>query len=395
MKYILTLKSDVFLWINNKEGLLYNCSTFKYLQFLLTPSIEKMCVYLNNIDNLYSIEYDDKEADNSLLEFVQNIVYKEFATLHNNQNSITVSLPPVLHIRNNWERIVKENSQCHSKILDYLSVVTIFMGGHNIDEAKLFLQTEYPISGDETIDFYELSLFLRRLLDTNVKSIRFVISNLKNYPNLADILQIIASLGNKATLFIKAEELLAPMVSTLIKQNEISTVLLYRTSRYINKFIKLEKVYHRYLVDNEKDLFVCSKFTEDTNIVNYDIIPVFTGDNQNFIFKYAFLTKEEIFQTKLNKRHLFMHQAVNVLSFGHFFILPSGKVYTDLNKENVGYINDEIHSLILAELNINNSWRRTRRINGCANCILVDICPSPTRLEDIIGATCICTNISK
>lgn len=332
MKSILTLKSDVFLWINKKEGLLYDCSTFKYLQFSLTPSIKEKCIYLKNIDNLYSIEYDDIEADHSLSVFIQNIISQGFAILHNNQDTI-VSLPPVLNIQNNWERIQKANSQSLSKILDYLSVVTIFMGGHNIDDTNLFLQTDYPISGGETIDFHELSQFLKRILNTNVKSIRFVISDLSNYPNLVNILPVIASLGNKATLFIKEEELLDPIVNTLIKKNKILTVLLYRTSRCINKFINIEKIYHRYLVDNENDFFICSKFAEDANIVNYDIVPIFNGHNQDFIFKYAFLTREEMFQSRLQKRHIFMHQSVNVSSFGNLFILPSGKVYSDLKKK--------------------------------------------------------------
>lgn len=391
MRTVLTLKSDIFLWTNDMEGLLYDCTTFNSLKFVLTPSIKEMCNYLNNIDNLYSISYDDNEIDAPLSKFIGDLLSQGFGVLDNDGDNIT-SFPPVLNLQNNWESVIKDNSQSTSRILNYLSVITIFLGGYNSNNDKLYLQTEYPIPGREFFDFQMLAVFLKRITSTYVKNIRFVISDLVNYPNISNILSLIASFGHKASLFIKYDELSNPTVRTMIKNSNLFIVVLYHSTCPRNIFTDFEIINHRFLLDNENDYSIFAEFIKETGISNYNFVPVYNGNNQDFIINNLFLTEEELLQSRLTKRHVFMHQAVNVFSFGHLFVLPSGKVYSDLTKKAIGSINDTFHSLILAEQNANYSWRRTRRANGCEGCLFVDICPSPTKLENIMGTHCICTH---
>jgi len=391
MRTVLTLKSDVFLWTSDKEGLLYDCATFNSLKFELTPSIKEMCTYLNNIDNLYSISYDDSEIDASLLKFIGDLLSQGFGFLNDDVDNI-ISLPPVLNLQNNWEGVIKDNAQSTSRILNYLSVLTIFLGGYNSNSDNLYLQTEYPIPGAECLDIQMLAVFLKRITLTYVKDIRFVISDLVNYPNISNILPLIESLSHKASLYIKYEELSNPLVRTIIKNSNIHIVVLYHGTYPGDMFADCEKIKHRFLIDNENDYSIFTAYIKEAGISNYDFVPVYNGYNQDFIINNLFLTEEELLQSRLTKRHIFMHQAVNVLSFGHLFVLPSGKVYSDLTKKAIGSIDDTFHSLILAEQNANYSWRHTRRVNGCESCLFVDICPSPTKLEEIMGTRCICTH---
>lgn len=391
MKTVLTLKSDIFLWINDKEGLIYDSSSFNSMKFVLTPSIKEMCNYLNDIDNLYSVSYDNNEIDAPLLQFIGVLLSQGFGVLNSDDHNID-SLPPVLNLQNNWEEVTKDNAQSTSRILNYLSVITIFLGGCNSNSDKLYLQTEYPIPGMEVFDFLKLSDFLMRIGSTYVKDIRFIISDFVNYPNISNILSLIESFGNKASLYIKYDELSSSIVRDMIMRSNINIVVLYHGTCHMSMFTDFKIINHRFIIDNENDYYIFKKFIEEARITNYVFVPVYNGNNQDFIINNLFLTQDELLQSRLTKRHIFMHQTVNVFSFGHLFILPSGKVYSDLTMKPVGSVDDSIHSLILAEQNANYSWRRTRRTNGCEGCIFIDLCPSPTKLEDIMGAHCICTH---
>jgi pseudo-rSAM protein len=350
-----------------------------------------MCTYLKDIDNLYSISFDDSVIDASLSNFISNLISQGFGFLNKDGDKI-ITLPPVLNLQNNWEGIIKDNAQSTSRILNYLSVLTIFLGGKNSNDNELYLQTEYPIPSREFFDFQIIADFLKRVTHTYVKDIRFVISDLVNYPNINSFLSLIASFGHKASLYISFEELSNPLVRTMIKSNIINVVVLYHNTYPKEILFDYEKIKHRFLIDNENDYSVYTEYINCNEIHNYDFVPVYNGNNRDFIVNNLFLTQEEILRSRLTKRHIYMHQALNVFSFGHLFILPSGKVYSDLTKTAIGSIKDTIHSLILAEQNANISWRRTRRTNGCKGCLLVDICPSPTKLENLMGIHCICAN---
>ena len=75
MKNKLILYPSTFLWIKSDKGLLYNSVTYKLSEFIVSPSVAKLCSVLSKPDNLYSVVIDDMCLD----EFE-----KKFKVLHKN-----------------------------------------------------------------------------------------------------------------------------------------------------------------------------------------------------------------------------------------------------------------------------------------------------------------------
>ena len=117
-----------------------------------------------------------------------------------------------------------------------------------------------------------------------------------------------------------------------------------------------------------------------------DIIPVFDGFNKDFFYNYVFLSKQDILSSKLNRRNVFSHMALNINTFGKIAVMPNGKVYANLLGQSIGDLTTTVYNLIQAELSQNTSWRRTR--DHLAYCRY--LCPSPTQYEVLMGENCIC-----
>ena len=60
-KYKLILGQHTFLWIKNNEELIYNSENYQKFFFTLSSKLSKLCLYLLDIDNLYTVELTEDE----------------------------------------------------------------------------------------------------------------------------------------------------------------------------------------------------------------------------------------------------------------------------------------------------------------------------------------------
>jgi pseudo-rSAM protein len=114
------------------------------------------------------------------------------------------------------------------------------------------------------------------------------------------------------------------------------------------------------------------------------------GNGHCFFEENVFINQNDILETKLSKREIFAHQAVNTNFFGTLTILPNGEVYSNLNCKPIGAINDSIYDLIITELDKNYSWRLLRNQKPCTDCLFQWLCPSLSNYELVIERINLC-----
>ena len=151
-----------------------------------------------------------------------------------------------------------------------------------------------------------------------------------------------------------------------------------------------DNVSHVFLIESEDSFARYSSYCTSIGKEKCELIPVFNGRNERFVKEQVFLTEKEILNSRLDMRHIFMHQVLNTFYFGHLSVLPDGSVFSNNLTDRIGTIEDSLYTLIINAMNDENGWRKTRKVNGCGICAFVDLCPSPHVLEQMIGVSCIC-----
>jgi pseudo-rSAM protein len=85
-----------------------------------------------------------------------------------------------------------------------------------------------------------------------------------------------------------------------------------------------------------------------------------------------------------------MHQTLNTNDFGKLTILPNGSVYSNVNMEPLGTIENTVYSLVYKEITKGQSWFRIRDQAPCYDCVYQWLCPSPSNYELVIGKPDLC-----
>jgi pseudo-rSAM protein len=151
-----------------------------------------------------------------------------------------------------------------------------------------------------------------------------------------------------------------------------------------------KKKYHFYITDSgeyEKADELIAKYA----IEQYEVKPIFTGNNLDFFRDYIFLDKEDILSKTLSMREIFRNQKLNAKFFGILNILPDGAVKANMNAHELGNIkNDEILNLINKEMVENTAWRKIRNEKPCSRCLYQWLCPSPSGYEIAVGKPNLC-----
>ena len=162
----LLIYPDVFVWCKGDMVLLYNARTGVKLQHKVTEQIKAIYEQINNLDNLYTAVLELHNLDEDSKQFVSNIEAMSLGKLMND-NSSSISIPPLLKIHN--ERYVNK-SESRTNILNYLSSITIHIGGYNINN-EYYKQTIYPASSERTINYEHVKSFLAPLHSNNIETI--------------------------------------------------------------------------------------------------------------------------------------------------------------------------------------------------------------------------------
>ena len=148
-------------------------------------------------------------------------------------------------------------------------------------------------------------------------------------------------------------------------------------------------------VTSEEEYKKVSSEIEKASISNYELKPVFNGQNINFFEKHIFTNKEDFLSLNLSKRNVFANQTINTNFFGKLIILPDGAVHANLNKPAIGTIHDTPYNILYKEMIEGESWMMVRKQSPCSSCIYQWLCPPPSNYELVINRNNLCHIIQK
>jgi pseudo-rSAM protein len=381
---VFTLYSSVFLRLDETAAVFYNTRTFSFVSYKVNPIVQKVCIHLSEIDNLYSIPVDEEN-----IHLCKQLCELEFGTIHH-ENEIVLSFPPSLVLKNDWEYIKSIQGQTKTPVLEYLTKITLFVGGIEGIDDHIFYQTEYPYPGDTIMDDYQLSLFLDRTSKLPEIQVQYVFPFIDEYPGITKILKKIRSAKNRFKIIVRDREYYGSPKAKDLLNSVVNNVLVINDARNLYYSDISDSVENRFLVFDESSESNADECVAALGLSRYSYVAVYNGANENYIKSTSFPSEEEILKGVYTRKHIFSHQVLNTFYFGHLYITPNGNVYSDLMGKTVGTILDSFHSLVVSELENNYSWRCTRHsISKCQQCRLLDLCPSISPLEKIMQIHCV------
>lgn len=384
MKRQLVLLSTSFLWTVAEEGLLYNTVSGKSMRFHCTDRLLKdVCAQWCNMDNLYSAKYEDEDASNDFLLFVEKVCREGFGRLAVEKERV-ISLPPVLKIKHGVDEkstIWKGEEQ---PTLVYLKRIVFFLGGA-ADGSDWWRQIPYPMTTSDRLSPELVFAFLTRCNLETMTHIDVVISDW-DFSRVSYFAEGMKALRNKVSFYFAHPNpaFRNDILDSLVADGyAVTQVCPPDTPLKTVSWIPGRK-YHL-LVRSEEEYAHWESLLEQGENIDYTFKPI-AENNLDFFRANVFLSEEEILNQKLSKKDIFRHQALNVNQFGTLYVFPDGTIHPAADAPAIGTLEDSVHQTIIRELEENHAWRQTRRlISPCKDCIYHDLCPSPSVYERILG----------
>ncbi len=155
--------------------------------------------------------------------------------------------------------------------------------------------------------------------------------------------------------------------------------------------IKTEKLNINFFITSSQDMDEAEKIIAEYGIQEYTLTPFYTTLNQNFFKENVFLEKEDLLTEPVSMKNIFLHQSLNIESFGKLYIFPDGDVCSNLFSEKLGSLTQNtLLQLLYKEFNSSHAWFRVRTYTPCNNCHLQWLCPPPSSYEFFLKKNNLC-----
>jgi pseudo-rSAM protein len=368
MKNKLILYPSTFLWFKRDKGLLYNSETYKLSEFIVSPSVAKLCNVLSKSDNLYSVVIDDMYLDEFEKKFICIITSTHYGTLVKINDNV-ISYMPLLSIQNGQPK------------LSYLSSITFYIGGTCL-KTDYYKQTIFPISTTQYLNTDDAVLFVKMFYRSCNIKINLVISDINDSKCLNKILEAFYFMKEDVVLYTLADD----VVSTRLIKKAIHLGYVFHfvflgstlKSDIVNRLKNIGSF--NILIFNEDEYSITKNIMLSAHISKYNVIPIFRN-NIKFFKEDVYMDNKSIMAIKLSKREVFAHQSINLNFFGDMFVMPDGSVYSNVNMQPIGTIKNSIYQLITNALKKQQAWLLIRNKGRCRQCVYQWLCPSPSNYE--------------
>jgi pseudo-rSAM protein len=313
-----------------------------------------------------------------------------------------IQFTPVLNIQTDIRRIqaTPERSVGEDIMLN-LNEIIFF-----IENPSSFPNKFYP--SNIPFEWEEPASIQFKYIDTVISQIPHSISeNLlisivtKDFARLQNKETLISTLNNsnikkKIHLYYKNE------ISELIFNiNELSLTLnvdfpfdkqkFEKTKSQLKAKIKTEELNVIFFIAFPMDMDEAEKIIGEYNIREYTFVPFYIGSNLNFFRENVYLDEEDLFTEPVSMKNIFLHQSLNIESFGKLYIFSNGNVYSNLFSERLGFLPQKtLLQLLYKEFNSSGTWFKTRNYTPCNSCHLQWLCPPPSIYELLLGKNNLC-----
>ncbi len=398
-KYWLTLFPETFLWINGCRVLIYNTDTRELATVGSSPAIESLCKALLFPDNLYTVELEQNQlSESTVSSFIEQIQQKRAGILVENDgiNQKPVSYAPIFKLQRGIEHLKWEhNLGIGGTIINNLHEITLHINGSKNGNNSFFKQIPYPTKAGETLDIDLIKAFISGCKGGNLHKIN-IIGDIFAYGDFELLMNWLLSLKDiEIHVYVLQDDWDFKNLSFETVHKDLNIHLIIHDLSSLSALITDEKdlfstVNFTCVVSSESDIEAVSDFMVRHRAENYDLVPLFTGNNMDFFEQFVYTTLEDIENINLSKREVFANMALNIHAFGKLTILPDEKIYANINNAPLGRIGDPIYDLIYREMTEGQSWLWIRDMKPCCDCVYQWLCPSPGNYEKAIGKPNLC-----
>lgn len=362
MKY-LTFKASVFVFLKNKNVLIYNSENGNKYNFICTTDILKIINDLLNVSNMYSVLLEDVLSDETNI-WISKMVDEGFAFLSYNKRYL--SIPPQLIV----------SPKCEQMKSRYLHRVVINLGGDEIN--SYYKQFYYPMSRKSNMDYSVLMKFIYGILKYDLNSLIFIVDDFREILKFSDLLNKL-----KKQVRITIIALFIPLDSlTCFDFNGLNIVLMYKNIHaFLKHALELDSVPNLtfgIVVESSLDLEIISLYMDNVNI---NLYPFYNGNNKLFFQEYIYENKTDLDDIYVSKLDVFRNQLINPLFFGQFYLLPDGKICADPNFPHLGSIFDPLDIILEGMMRDDSAWKYVRKMYPCSDCVYQWLCPPISNYE--------------
>lgn len=393
----LTLYYETFLWINDTEGLVYNSNCQKGFKFDLSSRISILCRELLIISNLYTIRISqDDFKDTQVKKWLDKLINEFDCGCIINCSEKPVSLKPILKLLENKDHYYwLHNNGVGGKIMQNLQKLTVYINSSEFGSNDLYKQVRFPLKNFNEINYDKLMCFIKQCQFSNLSEIH-IVGNIFSFSLYDTLLNEISNYKFNIVFHILLQDFLKYKDDLIdyYYENNIHFNILIDSTHNIS-FNDLpennERLTVSLLTDSKSFIDRFYSLKNDYSLFNnVDIIPIYNGCNLNFFEKYVYTNTEDLEHRPLTKKDIFINQIININYFGELTILPDGSVFSNVNTEQIGTIDDSAYSIIYKELTTGNSWFSIRKIHPCNKCIYQWLCPPPSNYEKVLNKPNLC-----
>lgn len=390
--YRFIVSPDVFIWTEGAEGLVYDSSSRTGFKFVNTDLVAEFSAQLNIPDNLYSIEIVSFESinDQDLRCFINHMVECGYATIRKDSEDLPLSYKPILKIQDDKNYYIWLNRQgADGEVIENLHNIIINVGSDNGHDL-IACQTYFPTSSNKS--FFradDLVRFIKQAEHSHsLSEISIIGWPLTKFET--DIFDRIISLA--PIMFYLLIDDIFDCSQDLIKINQFGNITILVTLNkcsidQISSFIADNPLYkYSFIAESEDDMIKYEQLLLNFTQLHPQVIPVYNGNNSQFIKSVVSITEEELLSNGPNKKDIFIHQSINLFDFGKLYILSDGEVRTNMaNSQKNFKILDNLKDIIYKEITEGSSWLRKRDdLSLCSKCVYKYLCPSPSNYERLL-----------
>lgn len=368
----IVLTPNTFLWTKGKKGLLYNSASYKSIEFFVsTDAIKDLCEKLQNPDNLYCVDFEEKGLSVEFEKFVENVIRGGFGKIIASDQKV-ISMPPI-------GRVIHTKPE-----LSYLFSVTFYVGG-NCLENDYHRQIRFPVKSKKKLTSTQILDFTKGFFNNRKAQINIVISDFSEQTKKIITELINSKLKESLCFYIELSDKKSRTILEFCQKHRCKYIFICKGHKTSASSITLLQEYGDFhlIVSDKKSYKQWESVIGQNKIQNYYFVPLFIKDKM-FFKEQIFLNKAEISSLKVSRQEIFLHQNINSNFFGNLYVMPNGEVYANTNFPKIGKITDDIHNLINNAMGKNQAWLYIRNKGECKRCLYCWLCPSISNYEFVV-----------
>lgn len=237
---------------------------------------------------------------------------------------------------------------------------------------------------DNRTSINSLILYLQSLPEGIAINIIGDLGKVVDYRNLLSFLNESSFIKNIRTYYTH----IIPLQPDFVKEFSYSILVRFPINilqwNHSKKILLNQLLPYQYIfeVSSLDDCRQVGELVKKYDIEQYQLKPIYTGDNLYFFKKTVFLSKKDILSIPMSMNDFYINHSINVFDFGKINIMPDGEIYANINHPVLGNIQTHsIYEIVIKELERGLSWLRIRNQAPCNNCIFQWHCPSPSDYE--------------